>query len=258
MKALQRALPLAALVLIGASSLARAEDPKPLPKDEETPWFNLNSWHGGVELGINGSEGNTRSFNGRAGANGTRETDLYLTKIELTYKLARTGSATTENKAALDERNDWKLEKGSRWSVFEQGRLEFDDFQDWDMRLSLFGGVGYRLVDEAKTKVNLRAGLGVTKKFGGSDTDWRPGAILGADAFHQLTERQKLTASIDFYPAFDPLGRYTAVAKAAWEIVVNPEVKMNLKIGVEDRYDSNPGGKKRNDFDYFAVLGWAF
>jgi hypothetical protein len=48
-------------------------------------------------------------------------------------------------------------------------------------------------------------------------------------------------------------------AKAGWEIVVDPEVNMTLKLGVEDRYNDNPGpDRKKNDIEYFALLAWSF
>jgi putative salt-induced outer membrane protein YdiY len=248
----------AALVLL-AISQARAEDPPPLPAEEVTPFFSRSIWHGGVELGVNGSEGNTRTFNGRAGANASRETDELLTKASISYKLARTGSDTTENKALAEARNDWKLGKDSRWSIFAQGTLEYDDFQDWDLRVAVFTGVGYRFFDEKDTKLNGRVGVGASREIGGSDDDWTPEALLGADLLHQITERQRLTASIDVYPSLSDGGEFRSIAKAAWEVVVDPEVKMSLKIGVEDRYDSDvPAGIKRNDFDYFAMLVWSF
>jgi putative salt-induced outer membrane protein YdiY len=219
----------------------------------------MSAWTGSVEVGINGSEGNTRTLNGRAAASAQRETDSMVTKARISYKVARTGSVTTENKAQADIRNDWKLEKDSRWSVFAQGAAEYDDFQNWDLRVSAFGGVGYRFIDEKDTKLNGRAGLGASKKIGGDDTDVVPEGLLGADFSHNLTERQKLTASIDLFPSLSNVGDYRAVTRAAWEVVVDPEVKMSLKIGVEDRYDSSAvAGTKRTDFDYFALLVWSF
>lgn len=245
--------------MLAAAAGAQAQDAPALPSEDATPFFSWSAWSGSVELGVNGSEGNTRTLNGRAGASASRETDEMVTKARFSYKTARDGSTVTENKAQFEVRNDWKLGKDSPWSVFAQGAVEWDEFQDWDARISAFGGVGYRFVDEKDTKLNGRAGLGASQEIGGTDDDVTPEAILGADFSHNLTERQKITASVDLYPSLSDGGEFRAVARAAWEVVVDPEVKMNLKVGVEDRFDSDvPAGIKENDFDYFALLVWSF
>jgi len=86
-----------------------------------------------------------------------------------------------------------------------------------------------------------------------------PELDLGLDFSHKLTERQNIFASIDYYPSLSDFPQYRALGKAGWEIVVDPEVNMYLKIGVSDRYISNPGtGFKKNDLEYFLTLGWEF
>lgn len=252
----------AAFGLFAFGSIARAADEAPaapaLPSEEATGFFDWSIWKGSVELGINGSEGNTRTLNGRAGAEAARETDAMLTKARISYKMARDGSQTTENKALAEARNDWKLGE-SKWSVFAQGSFEFDDFQDWDTRLSLYAGVGYRIIDEEKTKLNGRVGIGASREFGGTDDEWTPEGLLGADLSHQLTERQKLTASLDVYPSLSDGGEFRSVARVAWEVLVDPEVKMSLKVGAEQRYDSDvAAGIRKSDLDYYALLVWSF
>jgi hypothetical protein len=103
-------------------------------------------------------------------------------------------------------------------------------------------------------------GLGGSKTWGGNaDDDFRPEAMAGVDFEHKLTERQKITAMLEYYPSLDNFPDYRLVAAAGYELLVDPESNMFLKIGLADRYDSNPGdGKKKNDFEYFATLSWVF
>jgi hypothetical protein len=42
--------------------------------------------------------------------------------------------------------------------------------------------------------------------------------------------------------------------RAAYEILIAPEWGLTLRLGIQDRYDSDPGDAKRNDFDYFSTL----
>jgi hypothetical protein len=47
--------------------------------------------------------------------------------------------------------------------------------------------------------------------------------------------------------------------QAGYEVIVDPESNFSLKLGLEDRYNSNPGGdRKKNDLLYFASLVTGF
>ncbi len=63
----------------------------------------------------------------------------------------------------------------------------------------------------------------------------------------------------EFYEDFLDLNEYRYKLKAEWELVVDPETKLSIQIGAEDRYSSNPGpNTKNNDLDYYALLVWSF
>lgn len=226
----------------------------------ETPGSIFDGWDGSAELGLNGSTGNSELLNFRLGAGAKRTVpDRYETSADIVYKLGKEEGSTTQSEGSLQLRNDWLLGAESPWRIFAQGRLEYDQFQDWDWRLSLFGGVGYEFIETDRTLLLGRVGAGVRKDFGGSDDSWVPEALLGLDFGHQINDRQKLTATADLFPSLSDFGQYRVVAKAAWELLVDPETNLSLKIGVENRYDSDPGDDvKRNDLDYFAVLVWSF
>jgi len=239
-----------------AAELQPAELPAAAVVEPEKSW--LDGWAGSVELGLNGSEGNTERLSFRGGFEAVRKVELMETKFRTSYSYATDGGEATENRARAELRNDW-LFKDSPWRVFALGSFDYDEFQDWDMRLSGFGGVGYEFIKNDRTLLLGRVGAGVSKEIGGSRNELIPEALFGGDFEHKLTERQKISASVDVYPELTRVGPYRAVGRAAWEILVDPEVKMTLKLGIEDRYDSTPGaGFKRNDLDYFAVLVWAF
>ncbi|MBK7404587.1 MAG: DUF481 domain-containing protein [Phycisphaerales bacterium] len=229
---------------------------EPIPNADR--WI-LSGWKGTIEFGLTGASGNNDRFNLRAGASASRESDASADQLTLTYSYAKDDSTQTENRFEAKGRHDWKFPDDSPWRVYVGGSFEYDEFQDWDMRVSIGPGVGYEAIENDTTKLLLRAGVVATKEIGGSDNAWTPEADLGFDLEHKLTERQTLTASADAYPAIDDFGPYRLVGNVAWTIDVDPEVNLFLKLGIEDRYDSNPGPeKKRNDVNYFATLGWSF
>ncbi len=247
-----------ALALAATGAAAQESD---VPNEEiavEEPKSLFDGWTGAVALGFNGATGNTERFNIRGEIAGTRDTKRMTTTARTYYTYATDDGTASESRFFLGARNDWKLEN-DRWFVFAEGSAEFDDFQDWDWRLAAAGGLGYHFIRNDRTNLSGRVGLGLSKKIGGDDTAFRPEALIGADLSHKLTERQKITAGATLYPDLSDTRDFRFVSNAAWEILVDPEVNMSLRLGVEDRYDTMPGdGFKKNDFAYFAMLVWEF
>lgn len=258
--ALEAELATAKADLAAAEAVARAPGDVPADPGAEpayTPSW-LEGWKGSVEVGLAGSDGNTEQASFRTGINATRKTERIETKIGLNYLYAKSNGDETANRLGINIRNDWLL-KDSRWRIFAEGQYENDQFQNWDHRISGFVGVGYEFIKREKTTLVGRAGVGGSQEIGGDDEGFHPEALLGLDFAHKISERQKLTASTDFYPSLDQGGEFRWVNKAAWEITVDPETNMFLRVGAEHRHDSDPGDNfKQNDLDYFLTLGWSF
>lgn len=231
-------------------------DPAPEPPPAAPSFFE--GWKGTIEGGVNGSSGNSETLNLRAALSLNRATERMKTAIATYYAYGTSDGEKNKSRGELGLRNDWSIDQ-SRWSIYAQGKVEYDEFQDWNWRLSGVVGLGYALIKDERTSLVARLGVGGSRELGGSENDFVPELNLGADFAHQLTERQRLFASFDAYPSLKDTNDYRFVATAGWEILVDPEVNMTLKLGVEDRYDSTPGpGRKKNDVDYFLLLGWTF
>lgn len=257
--------PVASVVAIAPAAITLEEiidDPPAaaaaaVPAKPADPDSFFKGWKGDVEGGLNGSEGNSENLSFRAGVAATRETSKMKTTAALTYTYATSDGEKTKSRGVLDVRNDWNM--GERWIFFATGKAEYDEFQDWDWRLSAFAGPGYYFVKHDRTKLLGRVGLGLTREIGGSRDEFIPEGLLGLDVEHKLTQRQKVFASVDWLPDLSELWEYRLNAKAGWEILVDPEVNMTLKLGIEDRYNHNPGpDREKNDVEYFMLLAWNF
>ena len=99
-------------------------------------------------------------------------------------------------------------------------------------------------------------GAGASREFGGPDDNWIPEANLAGDFEHKLTDRQKLKLTSDYYPAWEDFHDYRLVTNAYWEILLDEQTNLSLKLGAVDRYDSTPNGAQPNDIDYFVTLLW--
>ncbi|MCB9844650.1 MAG: DUF481 domain-containing protein [Phycisphaeraceae bacterium] len=250
-----------AAVLVGFAPGALAQNDPPAETPElEVPKEKsiFEGWTGTAGVGINGATGNTERFSVRAEVTGNRKTHLYDTKGSLVYSLASDDGSTSENRFVAQIRNDWIINE-SRWRVFAEGSATYDEFQDWDWRLTAAGGVAYECIKTEKTTLVGRVGLGASREIGGSDNTIRPEGLIGFDVTHQLTANQKIVAGATYYPDLDEFGEFRLLASAAYEILVDPESKMSLRLGAVDTYDSTPGpGSKKNDLAYFAMLVWEF
>jgi hypothetical protein len=218
-----------------------------------------NGWKHNVDVGFNGSDGNSRTFSGRGGIGAERKAQDMETKAGVSYVFAKDRSTKTKSRGEAFLRNDW-IWPESRWGLWALGRLEYDEFQLWDWRASVFFGPSYTFIKNERTLLRGRAGLGAVYEFGGdAEEELEFSGMLGVDFEHKLTERSKIFATVEWIPNFSDWYEYRMVGAAGYELLVDPESGMLLKLGVSDRYDSDPGtGVERNDFEYFGTLSWTF
>lgn len=233
---------------------APAAEAPPAPADPDS---FFKGWKGQVEGGLAGSSGNTERFGARAALGLKRETSKMITTFGAGYLYASDEGNKTESKGEVFGRNEWKL-GSSKWRFYATAKAEYDEFQNWDWRVSAFVGFGYELIKTDSTLFVPRIGVGASKEIGGSENKITPELDLGWDFEHKFNENAKIFNTFDFYPALDQFGPYRFETKLGLEVMVSKENNLSLKVGVEDKYDSTPDGKKRNDVNYFLTLAWAF
>jgi putative salt-induced outer membrane protein YdiY len=220
-------------------------------------------WCGGLEIGLVGSDGNSDVFKIRVGGNVKRQTPDNIFTSDVVYGMAQQKGIVSENKALFNVRDE-ALFKDSPWGLFTAGQLEYDQFRAYDFRLAAHTGFAYQLFKTDATSLRTRVGAGVSYEFA-DNREVRPGTthapdrlvpegLLGMDFCHKLTDRQRLVGSVDYYPDLSDCRDYRLRMRAAYEILVDPAWGLTLRLGVQDRYDTNPGPAKRNDIDYFATL----
>lgn len=214
-------------------------------------------WSGQFAFGLNGAEGNTERFNSRFGYDGKRSGPKNDLTLNMTYAKSTADGEETENKFLSDARNEWKLDE-TPWNLFVSGSGVYDEFQAWDFRLVTNAGVGYKFIDEETTKLSTRFGSGTSREFGGTDNRFIPEANFAMDAEKKLNDRHSLKAGLEYFPSFFDFGDYRVNSKTSWEILIDPEWKLSLRLGLQDRFQSMPDGGKRNDLDYFAEIVWKY
>ena len=110
-------------------------------------------WTSSLSLGLNGSEGNTENLSFRAGFEAERLVeDVERFKFTSRYRLETDSGDRTENEWYNLAIQEWYLPENPRWSWFIQGDVEYDEFQDWDVRVSGTTGLGYLFIDDETSR----------------------------------------------------------------------------------------------------------
>jgi len=227
-----------------------ADAEEAIEEAEEQPWEIR------FELGASGSRGNTDRDNIRTAIAFTRETDKMFTRINGEFRWAAEDGETTENRTFVRGRNDWKI-ADSPWSLFAQADADIDDFKDYDIRVSAFGGVGYRFIDKPDEEtLQGRFGLGASRPFGAVENDeWVFEALLGIDYYLKINDKVTFTALAEYFPDLEDTREFRARGEAALEIALDNDNTWFLRLNVEDRYESQVGpGVDKNDLFYGAAI----
>ncbi|MBN9517386.1 DUF481 domain-containing protein, partial [bacterium] len=256
-------------------AVVRVQTPTPPPP---------RRWRGGIEFGVNGSDGNSDVLSLRLGTNFDTKHDRNVFHLDALYTLTRQDGTTRQNQAILNARDE-VLFPDSPWSVFTATQVEYDEFRDYDLRAGAYAGLSRRWLKTDTTSLKGRLGAGATREMdtrrrkedrerdakllvagatpevdtrGMAADRWVPEAVVGGDFNHRFTDRQSFVSSVDVFPNLSQIGQFRVRARAGYEIVVDPELGMVLRLGVQDRYDSSPANARRNDLNYFATLLFRF
>jgi hypothetical protein len=233
--------------------------PEAEPEQPADPSSWTDGWDWKAVVGLNGASGNNENFSARAAISGERNTSKYETTLGLAYTYGTSDGTKNTSRGVAQINNDWLTD--SKWRYFAQGKYEYDEFQQWDHRLSGAVGVGYELYKDEKTTLLIgRIGVGGYYEIGNmADEEFIPEGLVGLDLKHQWTENTTIVASSTYYPSFDDFGEFRWNTNAGIEVVMDKESGMTLNAGFEHRHDSMPGANtKPNDVDYYMGLGWSF
>lgn len=223
--------------------------------DDKSFWLG---WNRQVELGLNGTTGPVDAQNYRGFLNLTRASAKMNTNASFNYAYGENNFATTQNRGEASVRNEWKM--ASPWSFWANGRGEVDSLRPWDYRVSASTGIGYTFLKNEKWQVSGRLGVGGAREINGENALIPEVGIFAVSMDYKINDKSSLYANTEFYPS----GRhwdwdnFRATSRAGMNFIVDPELKMTLRLGVEHRHDSDVLAERANTVDYFVVLGFAF
>lgn len=224
-------------------------------------WGSL--WNGTGTFGIAGTSGNSRTATYNAGLDAIRvtrndKTSIYFTAITASALINDVDEDTAE---AVRGGLSYNHNVSSKlfFSVFNE--YEYDRFQDLDLRVVLGGGLGYHLVENDRSKLDLLSGASYNRsKFSNDQNDLTQNSAefyWGDEYRFKMSSTTTLVQSFRMFHDVSDWGPYR----------MNLDVDLNTKVfkwltwnvSVSDRYLSSPTpGHKRNDFMYTTGLGFSF
>jgi len=227
---------------------------------EERPWETtlLPDWKKSLSLGFSGSAGESTNYSLNAQVRLNKKNEQERIKWDNKYFFAANGGDTSQNEFSSQLNVDW-LKPSSNWFYFMQAGYEFDDFEPWRHRVSLYGGPGYTFVDESELEVVGRVGGGANYEFGSVNETTPEGLVSTETIRWHITENQNVSGSVTYFPTFESLDEYRLTANAEWQVKIDRARGLSLKFGVENEYESiKQGDTEKNDVKYYGALGYEF
>jgi len=222
-------------------------------------WSNkiLPGWDKHFEVGFSGTDGNTQTSNVSLGFAALQENEQERSNLKFSYFRTEDDGIRTRNEATGELVHDW-LMPDSPWFKFASGKIDYDEFQDWETRASGFVGVGKQLQENDKHSVIGRAGLGASYEFG-TVNELVPEALLGLEWVYTINDQQTLESYVTVFPNLDEFGESRTIAGTAWTIAIDEADGISLKLGIDNEYESmTEGTAKHNDVKYYGALVFDF
>lgn len=236
----------------------KPDPPPPPPPDGDDP-PPPKVWSGSADAGLSGAIGNSDLLNLRGGWNVRRKTDANALTSDFQYVFSKQGQETKTHQALFNGRDE-VLFGTSPWSAFGAVQVEYDQLRAYRFRVGTYAGAGYQIWDEKDLTLKVRGGAGATRELGsGTDRDrWVPELLVGYDFRYRMNDRSGFVSICDAYPRIADPRQYRLRLRMAYEYLLDPATGLLFRVGIQDRYDSDPGNAKRNDLTYFSTLGIKF
>jgi hypothetical protein len=214
----------------------------------------MQGWNRSLGIGLTGSEGNTDESDLRIAFHLNTDTPDTRWKIDGAYKLSISERERDDQFGSLLSRHDWLVED-SRWFAFTGAQYHYDEFEDWEHRLSAFAGPGYHIVEGEKMTLNGMFGLSATYEFGDKE-QLRPEAMLGFELSWEPSEAQTLSLSNALFQQLDA-SEFRNRTRAQWKLRIMDSEHLSLGLGIDNEYDSD-ADDERNNLKYWTSLDYNF
>lgn len=220
----------------------------------------LDLWTGFVDFGYAKASGNANTSNLSVSATATRATTRDKINVHFTSLYA---SATTDNVNAVTANAirgglAYDLNLSPRTFAFGLVDLEYDQFQDLDLRFAPAGGFGYHVLKSKRSLFDVQGGVALDREFFSTGLQRTAGdALIGETYNFNWSKTTTLHENFTIFPAFTGGSNYRMNFDTSWATAIRKWLAWQLTIS--DRYLSNPvPGLKSNDVIYTTGVRLTF
>ena len=219
-----------------------------------------DDWDGGATVGFGLTRGNSKTKNLALAFTADRKTlhdklSLYANSVYATNDAPGAVPSTTANAEQGGIRYDHDITP--RLFGFVGADFQADSLQTLDLRSVLGGGLGYHVIKEEATTLDLLAGINYTHEAYTTFSRSFAAATLGDEFMHKLHGSTVLTQSFYFFPNFNDTGEYRATFNFGTVTKLSKWLAWQNSFG--DIYVTNPPfGKKKNDIIFTTGLNISF
>ncbi len=242
-------------------------------------------WSGRAEFGLNGQSGNKERVDVRLGIDLNRNTERERLNLYLKGQYAETNSEKSANEVMGGARLE--VDFSERTYVYSKVDLEYDEFEDLDLRATLTAGIGHFFIKREKLELKGWVGVGYEHETFTKEPEPLPTPSTFEEALRQALIRARednndatseneavvelgytfrkdvrkhfrLKHGLTYYPSLsDPFEEYRLAADTAMEFPLGKEPDWTLRSGIRHEYDSRPReGIDKLDTTYYLNLGY--
>ncbi len=216
----------------------------------------LVNWQRRLDVGVVGSAGKTKSLQINTGFTANYDDDKTRISHKTAYFRAESEGERTDNSFYSTINRDWLI-PDSPWFRFAGGRIDIDEFKDWDYRLNVNAGSGYTFIDNEDFLFLGRLGLSASQTFGGEREEFTPEGLLGIETNWQVNNHQQVKFANTLYPSLKDTSEFRNLTSFDWMLDLHSLHGVALKLGLLNEYDSaTEDGISKNDFKYTLSLSW--
>lgn len=209
----------------------------------------VDLWAGTLDLGYSQTTGNAVTSNLSVNANANRATTRDKIGVTFTSLYARSNAtgASIVTANAIRGGLDYNLNLNARSFAFASLDMEFDKFQDLDLRFAPAGGFGYQVVKQKNTDLALKGGVSLDREFFSTGLNRTSGeALIGQDLTYMFNKTTSLQESFVLFPNVTDTGTYRMNFDTS--LATSIRKWLGWQFTLSDRFLSDPvAGRKKND-----------
>lgn len=207
-----------------------------------------------LEGGVTATEGNTDTLVGMARSSATRTTQKDTLKFYANVDYGEEDDQRNRNQYIGGMRYEYLL--SPHWFLYSRGELEYDEFENLDLRTTVAAGAGYSWIKRSYHELKTNAGLGYRHE---TFTDGRAedDAILdlGLDYRLDIGPYAQFTHSTVYSPSMEDFDSYRLTLDTALAVPLRTQLNWKWKTGARNEYNSDPEpGLERMDSTYYTSL----